>query len=105
MARSRGGAGLHPAVDLLVLPQHSEHGEALHADVALVRPLSGVRPHVLFQPGRSAELSAADVAGELLRPLVELLVLLQLLSRGEVLLAQEAVKMHFPLSLRWKVEI
>lgn len=83
-----------------MLPQHSEHREALHADVALVRPLSGVRAHVLLQPRRSAELSAADATGELLRPLVELPVLQQLLHRQEVLLTQEAVKIHLPLSFR-----
>lgn len=82
-----------------MLPQHSEHREALHADVALVRPLSGVRAHVLLQPRRSTELSAADATGELLRPLVELPVLQQLLHRQEVLLTQEAVKIHLPLSV------
>lgn len=100
MVVSGGGAALFPAVDLLMLPQHSEHREALHADVALVRPLSGVRAHVLLQPRRSAKLSAADATGELLRPLVELPVLQQLLHRQEVLLTQEAVKIHLPLSFR-----
>lgn len=82
-----------PAVDLLVLPEHSLHGEAFLADVALERSLSGVRPHVFAQPGRSGEASAADVA--LQDGLVELQVLLQLLSGGEVFVAQEAAMRRF----------
>lgn len=77
-------------MDLLVLPEHSLHGEPLLADVALERPLSGVRPGVLPQPGRSGEASAADLAHKLQRPLVELLVLPQLLAGGEIFVAQEA---------------
>lgn len=79
-----------PGVDLLVLPEHSLHGEAFLADVALVRPLSSVRADVLPQPGPSGEASAADVTHKLPRPLVEHLVVLQLLGGGEIFVAQEA---------------
>lgn len=100
MVRRHGGAACLPAVDLLVLPEHSLHGEPLLADVALERPLSGVRPHVLPQPGRSGETSAADIAHELQRPLVELLVLLQLLGGGEIFVAQEAAMRRFLLMFK-----
>ena len=95
---------LLPAVNLLVLPEHSLHGEPFLADVALEWSLSRVGPHVLLQPGRPGEATAADVAGELWRPLVELLVLLQLLSGREVFLAQEAAVRCFPLVLNTMCE-
>ena len=85
------------AVDLLVLPEHSLHGESLLADGALKRFLSGVRPDVLAQPGRSGETSATGVAAEVQHPLVEVLVQLQPLSGGEPLVAQEAAMRRFPL--------
>lgn len=84
-------------MDLLVLPEHSLHGEAFLADVTLKRPLPGVRPHVLLQPRPSGETPAADVADELQRPLVELPVLLQLLGGGEIFEAQEAATRRLPL--------
>lgn len=90
-----GGAPSLPAVDLLVLPEHSLHGESFLADVTLERSLSGVRPLVFRQPGGSAETLAADVARKLQRPLVELQVLLQLLHGGEIFEAQEAAMKRF----------
>ena len=89
-----------PAVDLLVPLEHSPHGEALPADITLERSLSGVRPHVLPQPGAFGETPAADVAGERQRPLVELQVLLQLLGGGEILVAQEAAMRRFLLMFK-----
>lgn len=81
-----------------MLPEDSLQGEAFLADVALERSLSGVRPHVILQVGRSGETSAADVAHELQRPLVEQLVLSQLLCGGEVFLTQEAAMRRFLLT-------
>lgn len=98
--RRRGGVASLPAVDLLVLPEHSLRGEALPADGTLERPLSGVRPHVFLQPRRSREASAADVAHELQRPLVEPLVLLQLVGSGEIFVAQEAALRRFLLMFK-----
>lgn len=84
-------------VDLLVLLQNLPCGEAVLADVALVRSLPGVGPEVDSQVSGSTEKTAADVAGAAQHPLVELLVLLQLLSTGEVLMTQEAAVRSFTL--------
>ena len=102
MVWRHGGAVSLPAVDLLVLPENSLHGESFLADVTLERSLSGVRPLVLPQPGGSAEALAADVAHELQCPLVELQVLLQLLRGGEIFEAQEAAMKRFLLVLKDK---
>lgn len=89
------GPAVRPAVDLLVLPQRSQHGEARLADVALERPLPRVGAQVVLQPGRASERAAADVAGEPGRGVVLPLVILGLFDGGEMLLTQEAAESSF----------
>lgn len=96
----RGAVASLPAVDLLMFPEHSLHREPLLADGTLERSLSSVRPHVFPQPRRPGETSTADVAHELQRPLVEQLVLLQLVSGREIFVAQEGAMSCFLLMFK-----
>lgn len=73
-SRQRGAVVSLPAVDVLVLLQSPFSRESFLTDVTLKWFLSGVRPHVLAQPGGSGETLATDITGELRRVLVELLV-------------------------------